>query len=373
MDASRGSAAGLTSVAARRPSPGIASETLAERFIVGFRLPYMAGAFLAGFVLFGFGSSLLFAYADPETRSRAFTVALTPASFLLYSLVTYAFWVPRYMRETVARAGSSLSRLHPEGEDGFRRAFAPVSKVRPQVLTWLAFLAILLFALSVPAIVGTGDSPIQVGGSGELDFLDAVASIVSLVTFAVITLALSAVVWTYWSVSQGIGRFGASDLRLRPYYEDRFLGLRPLGTLALALAAAYFAFIGLFLASLLASTSPLTIGDILGMGGLLAGLVSLGLALFFLPLQSLHRRMLDESARERKRMGDLLAASFDMGSRTGAAGDPAHVMKLEFMDRKVTEMSAWPFDLKILGTLSVIVVTVTAALLTQLVSLALGL
>src|SRR5439155_1467128 len=84
--------------------------------------------------------------------------------------------------------------------------------------------------------------------------------IVDVVSLAVISLALSSVVWTYWSLSKGMLRFSSAPLELRPYYEDPFLGLRPIGSLALSLATVYFGFIALFMLSLLTSSSTPALG-----------------------------------------------------------------------------------------------------------------
>ena len=130
--------------------------TLAERFIVCFQLPYALGCLFVGFLLFGFVSSFLSVYAENADASAAIIAALTPVAVLIYLLVSYAFFVPHYMRRKLAEAGISLAALHPDREEGYRAAFARVSAWRPQLLTWLLFLAALLLALSVPAIMGTG-------------------------------------------------------------------------------------------------------------------------------------------------------------------------------------------------------------------------
>ena len=343
--------------------------TLAERFIVLFQLPYALGCLFVGFFLFGFVSSYLSSYVETADASAAFIAALTPVAVLIYLLVSYAFFVPHYMRRKLAEAGISLAALHPDREEGYRAAFARVSAWRPQLLSWLLFLAALLLALSVPAIVGTGPSPIVIGPRGNSNALQDVAAFFSLASFAVITLGLSSVVWTYWTVSMGIRRFGESPLRLRSYYEDGFLGLKPLGSLALSLATAYFSFIGLFLATLVASPTVPTIADIVGMGGLLTGLMVLGLLLFFLPLRKLHERMTEQKRRERDALKEPLGAVFHDSVGGGSSQDVGEMLKLDMMERKVSAMALWPFDMRILGRLSVIALSVTAILVSRILAL----
>lgn len=352
--------------------------TLAERFIGWFRLPYLVGAVLLGGVCFGFLSSSLSLYAEPmpegEQRdlSAAILAALAPDQILIYTLVVWAFYVPRYMRQKVEQAGAALAPLHPDREEGYRAAFARVSAIGPQLITWSVFLALLLLALSVPALMGTGPSLVQLGEGSDPTGLGDAASIFSIVSFAAITLALSSVVWSYWSVSTGIRRFGGSALGLRPYYEDGFLGLRPVGTLSLSLAIAYFTFIGLFLAALLASPTPPTVADLAGMGSLLMGLVLLGLLLFFLPMKTLHERMTVEKQVARERLTRELAPWFRESSAGDPPGDVREMLRLDLMERKVSAMALWPFDTAILGRLSVIAFSVTAILISRIVALYLG-
>lgn len=350
---------------------GRTAVTLAERFIAGFRLPYVLGCALVGGTVFGFFSSLLTAYADTQDIGAAVAVATTPVAILIYALVSFAFYVPRYMRLRVEETGKALVPLHPDHEQGYRQAFAPAFALRPQVVAWLLFLAVLLLALSVPALMGTGAAPIQFA-SGASTGLEDLAGLFSLASFVVTTLALSSVVWSHWSVSMGIRRFGDSALELRPFYEDGFLGLKPIGSLALSLATAYFVFIGLFLATLLAPPAPPTTADFVGMGGLLIGLVFLGLLLFFLPMRTLHDRMVRERRAARTRLARDLAPWFrEPPSRDLSAG-PADLLRLDLMDRKVSAMSVWPFDLRILGRLSAIAASVVAILLSRIVALRLG-
>src|SRR5207247_1693612 len=78
--------------------------------------------------------------------------------------------------------GRALSSLLPDRDGEFRRIFAEVASPRPQVIAWVLFLAALLVAVSVPAILGTGPSPFVFnGGPGTaLEFIASVHDIVSL-------------------------------------------------------------------------------------------------------------------------------------------------------------------------------------------------
>src|SRR3989454_8096670 len=231
----------------------------------------------------------------------------------------------------------------------------------------MLFLVALLAAVSVPVIVGTGPSPFvfNAGAGTPLEFVAGVYGIVSL---AVATLALSSVVWTFWSISLGIHRFGRAPLALRPYYEDPFLGLKPLGALSLSLAFSYFGFIGLFLLVLSASPGTPTTADVVGVGGFLSGLVVLGLVLFFLPLRGLHRRMVHGKRQEMTRLPPKLSPIYEGGSDHGPQ-DVRHLIRVDMMDRKVAAMAIWPYDVGVLGRLSAITLSVTAILISRIIAL----
>jgi hypothetical protein len=341
--------------------------TLAERFVLAFRLPYPIGCLLVGFFLFGALDVAFSKYAETTNLGTTVAWTLAPVSLLTDLLVAYSFYAPRYMRRRLVETGRSLSNLLPDRDAEFRRIFAEVAAPRPQVVAWMLFLVALLAAVSVPAILGTGPSPFvfNAGAGTDLEF---VAGIYGIVSLAVATLALSSVVWTFWSISRGIHRFGRAPLDLRPYYEDPFLGLKPLGALSLALAFSYFGFIGLFLLVLSASPGTPTTADVVGVGGFLSGLVLLGLVLFFLPLRGLHRRMADQKREEIVRLRPKLSPIYEDGAgRT--LQDVAHLVRVDMMDRKVAAMAIWPYDVGILGRLSAITLSVTAILISRIIAL----
>ncbi len=341
--------------------------TLAERLVVAFHVPYAVGCVLLGFGGFGVLDVVLVRYAAKPDVSEAVSAALAPASVLSGFLVAYAFYAPRYMRSKPVEAGRSLSNLLPDSEEGYRRIFAAVASVRPQLITWLLFLAALLVAVSAPAILGSGPSPF-VFNAGPGSAIEVTAGVYDLVSLAVATLGLSSVVWTYWSISLGIHRFGAAPLELRPYYEDAFLGLKPLGALSLSLAFAYFVFIGLFLLVLFGSPGSPTLADILGVGGFLSGLVLIGLVLFFLPLRRLHQRMLHEKHLEAARLRPKLATVFGESADSYPSEDIGRLLQLDMMDRKVSAMAVWPYDVGILGRLSAIALSVIAILISRIIA-----
>ena len=356
------------STALSKTASGHGAATFVERFILAFRLPYVLGCIVVGFGLFGVLDVALSAYATNGDLSAAMAKAKAPNSLLTDLLVTYSFYAPRFMRERLEEAGRSLASLLPDREEGFRRIFGRLASPRPQVITWIVFLVALLLAVNFSAIVGVAPPSIQfnAGPGSALEFFAGAYDILSV---AVATLGLSSVVWTYWSITRGIHRFGDAPLQLRPYYEDAFAGLRPVGALALSLDFAYFVFIGLFMLVVFASPSAPTTADIIGIGGFLSGLIVIGLALFFLPLRRLHQRMVGQKLDEKDRLRPKLASLFEDRSARNDSGDLGHMFRLDMMDRKVASMAVWPFDVGILGRLSAIALSVIAILISRIVAL----
>lgn len=356
------------STAFSKTASGGEAATLAERFVLAFRLPYALGCIVVAFGLFGVLDVALSVYAETGDLALAFAKALSSNALLTNLVVAYWFYAPRYMRIQLQDAGRSLSTLLPEREDGYHRIFARVAAARPQVITWIVFLIGLLLAVNLSAIVGAAPSSIKfnaVTGSA-LEFFAGAYDILSV---AVATLGLSSVIWAYWSITSGIRRFGDSPLELRPYYEDAFLGLRPVGALALSLAFAYFVFIGLFMLVVFAGPSAPTTADIVGIGGFLSVLLLLGLVLFFLPLRRLHQRMVDEKRMEKNRLLPKLAPVFGGGSDPVESDDLGRIFRLDMMDRKVSAMALWPYDVGILGRLSAIIASVIAILISRILAL----
>jgi hypothetical protein len=236
------------------------------------------------------------------------------------------------------------------------------------VVAWAVFLAALLLAVNVPALLG-GPSRTEIDIGGPLSLLGFLASLFDILSLAVATLALSSVVWTYYSITKGIHRFSQARWELRPYYEDPFLGLRPIGSLALTLASVYFGFIALILLSVFASPGTPTVADFLGVGGFLFGLIAFGVVLFFFPLRRLHWRMLAEKRNARSAMLPKLRAVLENPSNPSSGAYAGEVLRVDMLDRKVAGIAVWPYDVGILGRLSVIAASVTAILISRIVAL----
>jgi hypothetical protein len=342
--------------------------TLAERFMSSFRLPYGPACVLIGFALFGIFGRGLSRFAEVRDLMLALQVAFGWPNLAQSALIAYAFYAPRYMRRKLAETASSLPSLMGDEGRGFRNPFARLSSARPQLIAWIAFLAALLFAVNVGALFG-GPPGISVSVEGEFSALEFLAFVFDVLTLSAATLALSSVVWTYYTITMGIHQFSQAPMELQPYYEDPFLGLKPIGSLALTLASVYFGFIALLLLSAIGPADDLRVENILGVGGFLFGLILFGIYLFFLPLMRLHRRMVDEKRRAKSALRPKLRVLLEESPNPSSGDDLGRVLRVDMLDRKVAAMALWPYDIGILGRLSVIAASVTAILISRIIAL----
>ncbi len=348
--------------------------TLAERFVGLAGLPYGWGCLLYGFILFGFLLFTLIYSTDPFPLIEDFAHALAPNHLATYLLGAYLLYSPRYMRLKTLETEPSISPLLENGEPSFHKLFGRISSLRPQLLAWLVSTVGLLVSL-VLLPNPFGGAPLYFALPSSTPLLDLVEFVTSSLAFAFYGLGLSSSAWAYYSLLRGIHLSGSQPLKLRPYYSDRFLGLRPVGSLALSLALAYFGMVGLLIVILAVGPST-SIADVIGVYGLLGALTVLGLVMFFLPLRRLHIRMLEQKTLETRRLAERFEPLFKEASPDNPTGDRAQSMildslRLEIVDRKVSSMATWPFDFRVLGKLSVVILSVTAALIVRVIFLVL--
>lgn len=353
--------------------------TLPERLIHVLHLPYVAGCIVLGYFLLGILPPFIAEYVDSSSIQKSLNVALVPQNAVTGLVVPYLFYAPRYMRRKLLQTETQLTGLLSGGEEEFHKLFGRVSALRPQLLAWALMAAVLLAEFNlVPGLLASlfpnslaqqaqQTQPVAATFQGELAFF-----LASLATFLTTALVLSSLFWVYYSILKGIRDLGASELNLLPPYRDSFLGLKPVGSLALSLAVAYFGFeVVLLLTTIFA---PPTIFDLVTIGGVLVALVVVGILAFFFPLRRLHRRMMLEKGLAREELAKRFAPIMnDSPTSTGVDGNVEHealeVLKVDLMDRKVSSIATWPFDLPILGKLTIIVLSVTAGCLTRFVIL----
>ena len=202
--------------------------TVLERAIAAAHLPFSVGCFLIAliggtpgtFLVFYLGTHSL-TEAWSKTASTSFSTTLstvpqvsTPVAVVTSTVFTFSiflvlYWV-RYLRRKVQAAELKLSALAADGAAGYTRAFSVMGST-----AGIAFFTVIFFLLYFPPRAQAST--------------DSVSLVGMVVVSLIVNLVDASAFWTYLSGVWGVYRFGRERLTLRPFYDDRLLGLRPLG------------------------------------------------------------------------------------------------------------------------------------------------
>ncbi len=348
--------------------------TMIERIVGLTRLPYPAGCLLVVAILGPVGS-MLFLLADTLDFGEALRilVSLYPEStpswqifagqaLLAVSLFMILYLI-RYMRTTLVAAKPILVSLSPQGKEAFHSVFARVSSLVPPVTLSVPLLFVPIGSIIFGQLPTSGSaSPVRSPGLfSTLGFAFG---------FSLLFFAVSTFLWVYFSSIFGMHKLGKM-ITLSPFYDDSMLGVRPIGSLSLSLAFAYFLGLGSFLL-LFSFNAPIFSTIVFG-----TGLVLVGLVMFFLPLYSLHKRMLAHKQQElavaRSKLVRLLTESNNTGSETPRTSleDLKSLFRIDMARKEISSLPTWPFDTSILRRLIAIVLSLAVILLARLIALVL--
>jgi hypothetical protein len=330
----------------------IENPTLIERFVKLIPLPYPLSALIWAAVI---PSGPLF-YVIQSLVSGGLPLSLFNAILNLL-LPFYLFIMVRYMRLRVVSSEAPIAARLSGGVQDYERAFGRMTQQVPVIILTLLLGTFLLASYAFAGVL----SPIPgiILGNIIVVYLNA--------------LAFSTYLWEFLTASLGLHRLGGESLRLGSFLEDRMMGSKPMGNLALSLTAVYFG--GLLLTDLLFSTflPPSATGT-----ASFLVLVLLGVVLFFLPLNSIHAKM---QAEKRRLMQDVVARyprlNQDQSQLKGTATmDDVHtrlarltdLQEVEMLDRKIASLPTWPFDIQVVSRFITIVLSVTAVLLSRVIT-----
>jgi hypothetical protein len=331
--------------------------SLIERFVQLIPLRYPLAALVWTIILDPLGFRLAmylqsgatsFPIMSPSPANEIFGTLL---AFYLYSIV-------RYLRLRVIAAEPLISPVMSGGEAAYHSVFGRLTSNRPIVL-----LALILEALALPTT------------STMLGF--SVLSAYSLSTQFVVLLAFACFIWEYSVSSWGLHKLGQSQLRLKSFLEDRFMGARSIGNVALSLTLAYLGGLVLFF---LDSATFLPVTTNPGFESFFLVLLAFGIIMFFLPLNSVHKKMQAEKTDRQRELShqflEIKEASQVHSSNAPssienvekAISDLLRLKDLEITDRKLASTPTWPFDVQLLAKLITIILSVTAVLLSRIIT-----
>ncbi len=329
--------------------------TLVERFVKLIPLPYPLGALIWSLALPSSVGGYVIHYLMTG-ESPVFPSFLN--AFLNLLLPFYLFMTVRYMRLRVVAAEAPIAARLPGREKDFHRAFGRITQTLPVVFLTVTLGTLLLVSYALSGMLS--DIPLVI--------------VFNVIIVSLNVLAFSTYLWEFATTSLGLHELGNSSLRLGSFLEDRMMGVKPMGNLALSLTTTYFG--GLLITFLLFSTFPQSSNLILS--ALFYVFLLLGVALFFLPLNSIHAKMQAEKRRllreigaryprlDRNQSHDGEGSTLeDVNTRLARLTD---LQEVEMLDRKVASLPTWPFDIQVVSKFVTIVLSVTAVLLSRLIT-----
>ena len=228
----------------------------------------------------------------------------------------------------------------------------------------IVVLAAGLFTVFVPIYV--------LFGSQNLSLVQSI--IVLTIPWAYFLLVLGSFIYVYSYSMYSIYKMGNLPLNLKPFTEDRTLGLRPFGAVSLRLTLVYLAVV--VFAMLSASQDPVGLG-VSGSGGFFlvlsfTGLGCASLILFILPLVGLHRKLVGKKREEMRWLGPrrteiirLIRGRADGAFDTDLLNEYNRIGQVE---RDIHQVHNWPLDVGVLARLLAVILSMTAIVLSRVIA-----
>jgi len=339
---------------------GLRRPTFIERFFTYLHIPYFAGCLLLA-TFFGPLGAILTAYLQNNNLNDAVSRAVylfngayfpfwqgVAGLLVLCAILFYFLYMIRYMRLKIIDTESLFLSLLSDDEKTVKKIFDGVSNIIPPIL--LGSLLSVFIAISTE-----GKRNIAVFCS---DTTSLIYVVFALPFFCIMFCTF---VWVYCSSIRGLHELGKKPLKLLSFYEDKLLGLKPIGSLSLNFAFTYFGGMGLLaLFPILGSPYPMT----LFYGGLLFTITVLGVVFFILPLLTFHKKMVEVKKRERDELQEQFAKAMKKQNESSTKvsessisdteellGRLTKIVVSDITKREIDEMSTWPFDTPILRRL----------------------
>ncbi|MGD0638123.1 MAG: hypothetical protein ABSA72_08815 [Nitrososphaerales archaeon] len=330
-------------------------------FPVGCLAFALVGGAPGSFVVFYLGTHSL-TEAWSKTASTSFNTGLSsvpqvPTWVAVVSsiLITFSLFLDlylvRYLRRRIHSAQPKLSALAADGAAAYARAFRVMGST-----AGIAFFGLVFFIVYFPPRAQVAPDTASLLGMFVVTFIA--------------TLVYATAFWTYLSGLWGVYRFGRERLILRPFYEDRLLGLRPLGHVVTTFALIFSVAI------------TVTLGGefVVGAADSIAinlGIVALGVAMLFLPLRGIHSMMVRVKHEEQTRLS-LKGAEFPRESMSDErGGEPSlsriqellEIQRLQLLNIEASNISEWPYEPGSVERLVAVLLAIFGVLLGRLAEL----
>ena len=317
-----------------------------ERLYTHLGLPFWAGV-IATVSLSGAANVAGFFVAevvgDSWSNLNLATLPFTLASVVLIQLAA------RFMVRRTEKLKSYAESLY---EGVSRPGFRPAYRLSNFLVIW-AIAALLInppyLANGFPATY----SPYQ--------------KLVLTLSYQPVVLFIGLFVWSWIYSMYSIYRMGSIPMKLRPFTEDRTLGLRTFGTTSLGLTVIYVGLLAITVLPLILTGSIPLLSVLVA-----SGMFLLAPILFALPLLPLRAKLVAEKRRLANLVGPRYTrafARFTNGQDDQADGNlSAELSSIDTIRRDINHIHTWPLDMGILVRLTAIVLSVVAILIAKVVS-----
>jgi hypothetical protein len=321
---------------------------LTERLLS--RLPGPRAAWVLAWAAIPVVAGLLPSAYVASVGARPLPVRLLAGLVFAY-VVVLAFWaVWRFTTESnlVER---SVDQLAAGPDQAATPVFGGMASTRGPLALTLVFVTVTMWRTAVVDDLG--------------------AALVWLPVAVLLNLPLLTAVWVYLVLLVGLYRLGRRSLSLAAFPQDLSLGLGEVGRLAFTAFWIYGA-----------GFAPVLVVNVANPIGLLLilGLFLLGVGVFFVCLEGLHRQLLAARHHYLEWAGQLYARAYEpiRSGSLDALGEQAQLLQAaEVIHRRAEAIQQWPFQqrrlVQMAGIVGTVVTFVMTGILTRLILVRLGL
>ncbi len=313
-------------------------------------LPFWLGAVIVSFV----PTKILSTIEYVLVPSQGVGSLILDEALVLSLIMLYFLYAMRYIATRMGRLSEYAKGMSPENTAlGLRTPPIRLSRV---LIVWIILLVVINLVSPIP-----------------LSFEGAVSNHV--LVFAYFFLILSFFLWTYGSSMLAIYRAGKLPFQLKPFTEDRTLGLKPFGTVSMRLVSVYaiFPIIVTFL-QLITINVEVPGGVTVGPGSfrasdliILGGLILVGVILFLIPLLGIHRRLQEARRQELswitprytnlvQRLKDRMTHSDQSEIANEKDALASEISIVRQIESDIHRIQTWPFDLGVITRLATVLV-----------------
>src|SRR5437660_2193972 len=313
-------------------------------------LPFWLGAVIVSFV----PTKILSTIEYVLVPSQGVGSLILDEALVISPIMLYFLYAMRYIATRMDRLSEYTNGMSPENTT-LRLRTSPIRLSRV-LIVWIILLVVINLVSPIP-------SSIEGAVSNHV------------LVFAYFFLILAFFLWTYGSSMVAIYRAGKLPFQLKPFTEDRTLGLKPFGSVSICLLYVYgiFPIIVTFL-QLITINVEIPGGVTVGLGSfrasdliILSGLILVGVVLFLLPLVGIHRRLQDARRQELswitrrytnlvQRLKDRITRSDQSENANEKDALASEISIVRQIQSDIHRIQTWPFDLGVITRLATVLV-----------------